>query len=314
MKRALVVLLLGLSVPAAAWADEPVHAREQFVRGVELAKRAQWAEARSAFETSMAERPHPVTRYNLALCDRALGELVRAVHELTVALDVTGPDALSGETRSEAARLRDGLAPQRAFVDVTRAASDTIRVDGRLLERIGNDFTPAHAQDVPSSVPVGKVHVALDLGVHDVRVERDGHTPAMVRVTLVAGDVRSFVPHLVQRPGLLFVTATPAQATARIDGRPAVALPISLPTPGGSHRVEVALSGYQPFSTQVWVRPDVRSNVHAELSKTHVSVFKRWWFWTAVGGALVTAGVVTYALTRPEATPGGGSLDWVARP
>lgn len=319
MKLAALLVLAAIGMGGGvALANEPdaaTHARQEFVRGVELAKRAQWAEARSAFESSLAERSHPVTRYNLALCDRALGATVQSVHQLRLALAVTGSDALSGATREEATRLLAQLEPERAFVDVARNPEEVVTVDGRALEPLGPYFAPAtNKSGAERALPIGTLHIALDPGRHEIRVQRDGYAPAALETTLAAGETRTFAPRLVQRPGLLFVSSMPVHARARVDGKAPLPLPLSVAIAQGPHRIDVELPGYAPFTASVMVRSEVRSVVHAELTKKHVSVLRRWWFWTAIGGALVTAGAVTYALTRPEAAPDGGSLGWVARP
>ena len=59
-----VTVALVALVSSPAWAEEApavVEARQKFVAGAELVKRAQWAEALVAFEQSASLRPHPVT-------------------------------------------------------------------------------------------------------------------------------------------------------------------------------------------------------------------------------------------------------------
>ncbi len=312
MRRWLVAALLLLAPLAHALEPDASRARAAFVHGVELAKRAEWADALASFELSMAERPHPVTRYNLALCHRALGEPVRAAYELSLALQ-PGPESLPEDTREEATRLLAQLAPERAFVNVARGSHDSVLVDGRPLEALGADFTPARTPAQSARLPVGSVRIALNPGGHEVRVLREGYTSASFRETLAPGDVRSFAPLWQPLPSVLVVTSAPPGALAQIDGHAASPLPLTLRLSAGAHRVDVRLKGYHPFFANVVLKPDTRSNVHAALAKEHVSVFKRWWFWTAVVGAVAGAGVLTYAVTRPEAPPDGGSLGWVVR-
>lgn len=311
MRLRVVCVVVVLSSVAHAAEPDAARARESFVHGVELAKRAEWSEARVSFEASLAERPHPVTRYNLALCHRALGDPVRAVYELELALAASDP--MPDETKQEASRLLAELRPERAFVEVARGAHDLIVVDARPLEALGTYFTPARTPGAGSALPVGTVHVAVTPGHHEIRVTRDGYTSSPWTGRLAAGESRRFVPAWQQQPGLLVVTSAPAGALVRVDGSAPAIVPVSLSAAPGLHRVDVELTGYQPFHANVVLRPDVRSNVHAALSKQHVSVFKRWWFWTAVVGAVAGAGVLTYALTRPDSPPDGGSLGWVVR-
>src|SRR5688572_6027070 len=72
-----------------ATADDPKteRARELYKQGVEHVKRERWAEALAAFEASRIERPHATTTFNIALCERALGQYTRARATLSDALD-----------------------------------------------------------------------------------------------------------------------------------------------------------------------------------------------------------------------------------
>ena len=54
------------------------QARDAFSLGTALANQGQWPEALNAFNRSSKLRPHPVTTYNLAYCERALGHYTRA--------------------------------------------------------------------------------------------------------------------------------------------------------------------------------------------------------------------------------------------
>jgi hypothetical protein len=91
--RAAIILagaLCGAVAPARA-AEEPTpppnaatsdavraDARDAFRKGTELAKSARWDEALSNFERSYALHAHPITSYNIAYCERAVGHYTRA--------------------------------------------------------------------------------------------------------------------------------------------------------------------------------------------------------------------------------------------
>src|SRR5688572_29232364 len=69
-------------------AEDPtlVRAREGFLLGTALAREGQWLDALAAFERSARLRAHPVTTYNLAYCERALGRYTRAQQLFNLAL------------------------------------------------------------------------------------------------------------------------------------------------------------------------------------------------------------------------------------
>ena len=70
--------------------------------------------------------------------------------------------------------------------------------------------------------------------------------------------------------GTLAIQIQPASADVTIDGErwlSADAGRFAIVTPIGSHRVEVAKPGYQPFSTETQVRPGETTTVNVSLSK-----------------------------------------------
>src|SRR4051812_10582870 len=82
------VALAQEAAPPAPPAEDPAvaQAREAFLKGGQLAKDAQWAEALAAFEQSAALRPHPITTYNIGACQRSLGRYTLARKTLGRAL------------------------------------------------------------------------------------------------------------------------------------------------------------------------------------------------------------------------------------
>lgn len=102
--------------------------------------------------------------------------------------------------------------------------------------------------------------------------------------------------------GRVTVTSTPSGAAIRIDGgAPAATTPVHrLALPLGRHRISVEKPGFVTethdfdvaASGELWQRFDLQP----EPART--SVLRRWWFWAAVGAVAVTAGGITYGLTR----------------
>src|SRR5947207_1222092 len=137
MRRSLLCALL-LLVGVLGRADEARvgEARQIFQNGLELVKRAQWFEALSAFERSMALRSHPVTAYNIAVCERTLGRYTRARAMFERALQQSGteagalPASLVAESRGFLVELDHVLARVQVIIDPADAA---IAVDGRPL-------------------------------------------------------------------------------------------------------------------------------------------------------------------------------------
>jgi hypothetical protein len=177
-----------------------VRAREAFVLGTALAREGQWVDALAAFERSARLRPHPVTTYNLAYCERALGRYTRALQLFRLALadhavskggNLT--EQLSAQAQSYLAEIERRVA--RATVRISPAGA-TLTVDGRGLEAADTD--PASRAYVagtgestpPAPAPGGWFELLLDPGRHTFVVARPGSADRIVTETLGPGERR----------------------------------------------------------------------------------------------------------------------------
>lgn len=99
-------------------------------------------------------------------------------------------------------------------------------------------------------------------------------------------------------------------ATITLDGKPWGAVPKSAKVKPGMHQLEIAKSGYAPWSTSVQVQAGGKVDIPVMLRRadsggatSSTPVYKKWWFWAAVaGGAAVVAGgaVGIYYGTRDD--------------
>jgi hypothetical protein len=103
--------------------------------------------------------------------------------------------------------------------------------------------------------------------------------------------------------GTLHVESTPGGAAIRIDGGPPLA---TTPTPMlalrvGTHRLTIEKPGYRSQSEPLEVRALGVTYARYALVADR-PVYRRWWFWAAVGAVAVTTAGITYGLTRdPDA-------------
>jgi tetratricopeptide (TPR) repeat protein len=154
-------------------AEDPtlVRAREAFLLGTALAREGQWLDALAAFERSARLRAHPVTTYNLAYCERALGHYTRAQQLFSLALNehaekkggVLTEDLLA-QTQSYLAEIERRLA--RATITVSPAGA-TVTVDGRGLEKARSSsglavYIAAMSESVHAAAPAGAFELLLD--------------------------------------------------------------------------------------------------------------------------------------------------------
>lgn len=287
----------------AARADDVSEARDQFKKGAELAKDAQWGAALAAYERSAKLRPHPWTTYNIGVCERALGQYVRARKTFERALEQRTSEAdLPNATVDDVKRFLAEIDRLVGSLDVTVEPADArLAIDGR-----------PHEGDTKGGV----AHLVLDPGRHVIVLSREGFSDAVHAEDVRPGDKRAVKLALDRLPATLAVRASKAEAVVAVDGLDVGVAPVDLLRPAGTHHVVVRKSGFVAYETDAVVRPGQRVELVAALKEEKPSVFSRWWFWTAAGVVVTGAAITTYALTRPDperpALDGGG-LGWTVR-
>jgi hypothetical protein len=320
---AIVVALLSPGVARAQGEDDVAKARAEFVRGTDLAKRAQWAEALAAFEQSSKLRPHPVTTYNLGVCYRAMGSYTRAREAFARALaehDAGGelPETLASENKVLLGEIDRLLAT--AVVELA-PANAVVAVDGRpLAPRRGEEGVlvagvrdPGPGEQAPSA----SFKVVLDPGAHIFTFERPGFAEAVVNKTFAPGATIELKLELDRLPATLNVAASEPGAIVTVNGVDVGVAPVEVSRPAGHYRVLVKKDGFKPYDTAFALQPGQKVDLRAALGKEDASITKRWWFWTAAGALVVGVAAGTYALTRGETTRqeplDGGGLGWTVK-
>ncbi|HJL02487.1 MAG TPA: PEGA domain-containing protein [Polyangiaceae bacterium LLY-WYZ-15_(1-7)] len=284
------------AVESAALESGAAEARALFERGRELAEARRFAEATESFEASLERVDRPSTRFNLAVCQFALGRMVEAIDALERFQAAVSPEA-DPEGWAEADRM---LAHARAQVaELTlelEPAEASVRVDGTALEG--------------EAVRTRR----LNPGVHVLRVTAPGHAPWLDEVTLAPGEARRRGVQLepTTRPARLEVRVDVPRAEVRVDGRPhedGVLAP-------GRHRVEVAHPGRRPWARTVELGAGER--LLLDVTTEPLPPPRRWPRWVgagvAVAAALGLALGVGLAVGEGGAEPNGGTTGVVLRP
>ena len=323
------VLLVSLSGTARAEPEDPkiVEARAQFVRGNDLAKTAQWAQALAAFERSRELRPHPLTTYNLAVCERALGNLLRARALFQVALKEAARDA----AQFPSSRVEDA----RAFIaeidasvvhlDVRAQPEDALlAVDGRPLERIEDDAGgPSRLAaglakpGPPERVPGASFALVIDPGTHVFRVLAKGYGDISLTKTYAPGQKDKLEIVLARLPATVRIASDLTESIVTVNGADVGFAPVQVSRPAGTYQIVVRKDGFETFSTKLSLSPGQEVDVPAKLPPEHIPITKRWWFWGAVVGVVAGGSLLTYALTREDPPPppySGGTTGWVVTP
>jgi hypothetical protein len=331
-------LLLGLGAPSTAAADEPTapptspeeanpavaEARAEFVRGAELVARAEWPEALAAFEQSQAKRPHAVTRYNMGVCERALGQYTRARRTLLQALEddrAAGGGQLSESLTTQAKAFVaqiDALLVRVSIQLVPSAAA--IAVDGRPLEpsvdTAGTRVMMAGTRPPGpgASAPGKSFDVLLDPGAHLFTLTRKGFADVVLNRSFLPGSRHKLDLQLNRLPATLRIGANREGAIVTVNGADVGPVPVDISRPGGTHVVVIRKDGFVPYETRVAVQPGEQLTIRGVMPEEKRALYERWWFWGAAAAVVAGAVVTTVAVTRPDPTrpdPEGGTLGWV---
>ncbi len=321
--RMVVLVVLALTLASVSSADDVDQARELFRKGSSLAQDTQWAAALSAFEHSAALRPHPWTTYNMAVCERALGQYVRARATFARSLSERTLDAdLPEATVRDVSRFEQEIDSLLASLDVSLDPADAaIAVDGAPLVV---DATATETTLVAGLSPSGKPTVPpartfrliLDPGTHVIVVVRTGFADAALSESVRPGERRALAIRVSELPASVRINATEPNAVVKVDQIDVGTVPLLLSRPAGVHHVVVEKSGFDSFETDAKLSAGQRVDLSVQLKATRPSLFTRWWFWTLAGAVVAGATVTTYALTRPapERPPVDmGGLGWAAK-
>jgi hypothetical protein len=217
---------------SAAPADDAAtrEARALFNDGTDRAHRGDWSQAVPAFERSEALRPHAVTTYNIAYCERALGSITRARKMFARALAENAahggldlPDDLATAAKGYLVELEPRVA--RAAITLQPEGA-SLQVDGRPLERatgVGRSvvFWAGTRDSGPGEAPsVAAFELELDPGAHVFVVSKAGYPDEVTSRTFEPGSETGLALDL---PSPAPVTPTPAPATMTLQPRETVA-------------------------------------------------------------------------------------------
>lgn len=336
-----VVFALALAMPVVALADPPapapstasteseavLAARAEFLKGAELVRQERWAEALGAFERASAKKSHAITTFNIAQCERALGQYTRARRALFEALD-RDQEAAGGElpdpAREEARAMATELEHLLPRVAVTLQPSDAaLAIDGRPLEpglASAAGDAPAFVAGTAAPGPGTPIHhvrfaVVMNPGTHVITVSRRGYQDVVLNRSFSPGSENTLKLELDRLPATIHVTSSHPDAVVRVNGSDVGNPPVEVSRAAGRYRVTVTRAGFLTYETETTVRSGERVELDAVLREDHPALTQRWWFWTAAGALVIGAATSTYFLTRPEPEPtrpptSGGGLGW----
>lgn len=331
-----LVLALACARSGLAHADEPelappedpikVQAREEFLKGAELVHLTRWGDALVAFERASKLKPHAITTYNIAQCQRATGQYMLARQALLLALEQdrnAGGAELPESARTEARGLVAETTHILPRIHVRLAPDDAaVAVDGRPLERTTDDagnvvLIAGTRSPAPGEPPkVAAFDMLANPGAHVFTVSRAGYQDVVVNRTFAPGGETSLSLELDRLPATIHVTSNVKEAVVRVDDMDVGNPPVDVSRNGGRYRVRVTRTGYVPFDTEVAASPGQHVELPATLREDKKTLTQQWWFWTAAGALVIGAATTTYFLTRPDPSrpaPDTGGLGWALK-
>jgi hypothetical protein len=319
MRAVLIALVLVVALPVHA--DDTAAARELFQKGAEMVKQAQWAEALTAFTRSAQLRPHPITTYNQAACERALGRYTRAAELYARALSTSETGRLPDTLRAEATGLLAEIDRLFVHIEVTIEPTEaSIAVDGRPLQPSGARPSAALVAGIAdfgkgTPPPAGSFELVLDPGSHLITVSRAGYAEIPLQRSWRAGDRDRLILQLERLPARLRVAANGERAIVTVDDIDVGAAPIDVARPPGSYQVVVRRPGYAPYRSRVALEPGQAVDLSVRLDPVRTSIVKKWWFWTSLGAVVTGVALAGYFGARAAEEPklDGGGLQWVVK-
>jgi hypothetical protein len=316
-----VFFLLVLASSSARADEDAEKARAAFSEGTSLVAKAQWGEALAAFERARDLRRHPITTYNMAACERAMGRYTRAralYHEAVAESDRSDdpsrklPQSMILEARAIGVEIERILVRVKLSVD---PAGSAVAVDGRpLVAGEGGTFVAGLAPAGSGEpTPTGTFVAVVDPGRHVFLFARRGFRDVTMSRTFEEGRSTSVHLVLTQIPATIHVSASESDAIVAVDGADVGPVPVDVLRPAGTHRVVVRRAGFAPYDAQLLVGPGEETSLRAQLTIDKPSLFSRWWFWSSAAVVLAGAVTATYFLTRPAPSRGeidGGTVGW----
>jgi hypothetical protein len=315
-----LVILAFVSILGAARAEDAEDpARKAFREGAALVEQAEWSAALAAFERSNGAKPHALTQYNIAVCQRFLGRYTLAQATLKAALARNqGKEEMPALFVDQARAYQREIDQKLARVTVALTPpSARVAVEGRPLapDESGGFVAGVAEAGEAKALNVARFEVLVDPRPTVFTFSLDGYDTIEIRKDLRAGAREELPVSMTEQPAQIRVASNVPEAIVRVDGVDVGLAPVTITRPPGARVVWVAKDGYVPYESKLALRPGQSLPLDAKLAPEKTPITKKWWFWAASAVVLAGVGVGTYFVVRPGPTrpePNAGGLGWIA--
>ncbi len=239
--------------------------------------------------TRPARCPHQAGPETSTMLDQlaARRRSVRAFGVLMTALLVLGPAFDAHARRRRPRRAKKAAKTTIEIMSMTKGAK--IYLDDKQVGVV--------PMEEPLVVTPNKPHV--------VRLQKRGFTPFVDTIRVKPGESREVEADLVPSGGILRLTCNIRRAQVLLDGKPIGRTPFDGDVAPGKHKLEIVAPGKKPESKLIDVRPgealkfDIKLvDLPKPVVKKDDSLLGKWWFWTAVGAAVVGGATAAALATR----------------
>lgn len=314
-RRSIVAILVVSSVALALAKQRPLGeelsgvSRASFEQGKDLFEASDFATAHAKFKQAYEGSKNPRLLWNMAACSARQKRYARAIEEAERHL-AEGKGRLPPE---QIGRANEALVDWRSFV-----AEATLTI-----EPIGASL---HVDDEARGVVGAVAKLTLDMGKHELRLEKSGFEPLSRAIVIV--DVGTPAFELTMKPlsaAAQLLVNTDLDATIEVDGTIGGKGLYDGKLAAGTHRLRVTAPNKTPYEGRVELGAGATKQLTISLSgdksplvpasaapsTTAVASVdsepsgSAWWPW-AVGGAVLAAGagVGAYYLVKPAPIPG----------
>ncbi len=291
MRIAPIALALLVATSAAAQTastpEAKAEAQERYERALKLADIA--GTDRQLLEGALAEFqaawklfPAAPILFNVAVTQRKLGlrgEALRTFERYLAEAGEIAPERRAA-VEEEIREIRSQVAEVRVVV---AGGPAELWVDGRAI----------------GSTPLADALFLLP-GTHTFKAVRQGAIPAEKQLEVLSGKSYDLAlsPVAPRHVASLSVTTSPSDANLFLDGRPLGRAPWRGEIEPGGYALTAELEGYDPAREQLILGAGQTREISMELVQP-TPLYKKWWFWTALGVVAAGAGASVYVATLP---------------